>query len=116
MSKIHELGHKGERIAQSFLKKKNYTILQTNWRWQKAEIDIIAKNENCIVFIEVKTRSTTRFGEPSEFVSMKKIELMKDAAEAYLEVFKLENEIRFDIISIVINSDTQKIQHLINII
>jgi len=114
MNKAHQLGQQGESIAQNFLSQKNYTILESNWRWHKAEIDIIAQKNHTLIFVEVKTRSSQKFGQPSEFISVKKQELMKDAAEAYIEQQNENSEIRFDIISIVINSKENHIDHIEN--
>ena len=115
MKKAHEIGQKGEAIALHFLACKKHNILERNWRWQKAEIDIISQDEKTLVFVEVKTRSTERYGQPKEFVSIRKEALMKEAAEAYLEINELELELRFDIISIVIKIETPKIEHLENV-
>lgn len=114
MNEAHELGHKGEALAKNYLSQKKFTILHTNWRWQKAEIDIIAKNNSQLVFIEVKTRQNAKFGRPVEFVSDKKQELMKEAAEAYIEMHSINLEIRFDIIGIILNSNFEKIEHIQN--
>jgi putative endonuclease len=108
------LGEKGEELSLNFLKKLDYTILQTNWRYQKAEIDIIAKHSDFIIFIEVKTRKSDFFGKPEQSINNKKEDLYKLAAEAYLVSFNLENEIRFDVISIILNSKQSEIEHFIN--
>lgn len=113
MAKHHDTGQKGEFLAASFLRKHNYQVLATNWRFQKAEVDIIARDEKFLAFIEVKTRSSDRFGKPYEFVSEKKQTLYQDAAEAYLSENNLDLEVRFDIISIIL-SNTSKIEHLKN--
>ncbi len=115
MNKAHEIGRQGEAIALHFLPCKKHNILEKNWRWQKAEIDIISQDEKTLVFVEVKTRSTERYGQPKEFVSLRKEALMKEAAEAYLEINELELELRFDIISIVLKNGTPKIEHLENV-
>ena len=81
----------------------------------KAEIDIISQDEKTLVFVEVKTRSTERYGQPKEFVSIRKEALIKEAAEAYLEINELELELRFDIISIVLKNETPKIEYLENV-
>ena len=81
----------------------------------KAEIDIISQDEKTLVFVEVKTRSTERYGQPKEFVSLRKEALMKEAAEANLEINDLELELRFDIIRIVLKNGTPKIEHLENV-
>ena len=115
MNKAHEIGRQGEAIALHFLGCKKHNILERNWRWQKAEIDIISEDEKTLVFVEVKTRSAERYGQPKEFVSLRKEALMKEAAEAYLEINELELELRFDIISIVLKNGTPKIEHLENV-
>ena len=114
MSKAHDLGQKGEHIAADFLAKKNHTILEKNWRWKKAEIDLITQDQNELVFVEVKTRSSQIFGQPKEFISPRKEELMKDAAETYINLKKIELEIRFDVISIIHRNCSTKIEHIQN--
>ncbi len=112
MAKHHELGKIGEKLAVDFLLNKHYTILETNFRIGKAEIDIIAKNADFIVFVEVKTRSTFAFGNPEEGVSERKQELFQQAAENYLNENNFKNtEIRFDVISIVIQKGNPIINH-----
>ena len=114
MNKSHQLGQLGEALAKEFLNQNHFSIIDTNWRWQKAEIDIIAKTLDIVVFVEVKTRSSEKFGLPHEFVSTKKQTLMKEAAEAFIEQHQMTNEIRFDIISIIIGSKRKKIMHIPN--
>jgi putative endonuclease len=101
MASHNELGVKGETLAVNFLRSKNYNILATNWRWQKAEVDIIAQIENTLVFAEVKTRSSDTFIKPEEAVNEKKQQLLIDAAEAYCEANMIDLELRFDVIAIV---------------
>lgn len=115
MKKAHKLGRKGEDIASHFLAHKKHQIIDRNWRWQKAEIDIISQDHKTLVFVEVKTRSTEHYGQPKEFISSRKEQLMKDAAEAYLELNCLDLEIRFDIISIVMKNEIPKIEHIENV-
>lgn len=112
MARHNELGKKGEQIAREFLEKSGVTILDLNWRYLKAEIDIIFLDNDTLVLAEVKTRSSSRFGKPEEFVSQKKLSLYLDAAEAYLFDNKMENEIRFDIISIVFYSEKPIIKYI----
>lgn len=114
MAKHNELGKKGELIACQFLKEKGFEILETNFRLEKDEIDIIAKDGNNLVFAEVKTRSTDYFGEPEIAVGAKKEEFLIRAAENYLIINNLDIEIRFDIISIIINPKQTKIRHIID--
>ena len=71
MKKAHEIGRQGEAVALHFLLSKKHNILK-NWRLQKAEIDIISQDKKTLVFVEVKTRSTERYGQPKDFVSLLK--------------------------------------------
>ena len=111
MSKNNELGHQGERIAKDYLIKKGYQILETNWRFSRAEIDIIAMDGQVLVIVEVKTRSTAFFGEPELAVNQHKQQLISDAANAYMEQINHEWEVRFDIISILLQEDKYSIKH-----
>ena len=112
MSAHNDFGKYGEAIALSFLKKKGYGILHTNWRYSRAEVDIIAKKNDVIVFIEVKSRSSQDFGAPEESVSFQKQSLLTKAANAYLEEYNLDLEVRFDIITVLKQSDNYTINHI----
>ena len=101
MVKHIEIGNKGEELAVEFLISKGFQILERNWRYNKAEIDIIAKDEYGLVFIEVKTRTSSDFGQPEEFVSSYQEELIFGAAQRYMEKADYDWEIRFDIIAIL---------------
>ena len=111
MAEHNKKGAEGEQIAQNYLSNLGYKILETNWRFQKAEVDIIAKNNDFLVFVEVKTRANNLFGEPQTFVTEKKQALFKSAAEGYLEQKDLDYEIRFDIISVILGAQKAKIEH-----
>ena len=102
MATHNETGKFGESLAVDFLKKSGFQILQRNWRYKRAEIDIIAKDDEVLVFIEVKTRTSTNFGEPAEFVTSRKEQLIIDAAAAFMESINHEWEIRFDVIGVVL--------------
>lgn len=104
MAKHIETGKKGEALAKSFLEKKGYKILELNWRFSRAEVDIIAMQEEVLVFVEVKTRSYDYYGTPDAFVTEKKETLLADAAAAYMEEIDHDWEIRFDIIAILLHS------------
>ena len=112
MAKHINLGKKGEQLAIEHLRQKKYEILATNWRYKKAEIDIIALYQNMIVFVEVKTRSTNFFGYPEESVSKAKKRLLSFAAEAYMYEKKIETDMRFDIIAITITAQKNMIYHI----
>ena len=95
------LGIEGEKIAQKHLIKQGYKILETNWRFKKLEIDIICCKELVIVFVEVKARSSSIFGEPEVFVTPKKQRFLISAANQYLLENNIELESRFDVIAVV---------------
>ena len=112
MAQHNELGKKGEQLAIDFLIKKGYKILEKNYRYLKAEVDIIAKKEHILVAIEVKTRSTNYFGNPEEFVNPKKIKLLLSAIDNYVVERDLDVEVRFDVIAIIHQQKETKIEHL----
>ena len=104
-------GSFGEDLAVKFLQKKKYQILDRNFRFPEGEIDIIAEKNGVIAFIEVKTRSTDAFGDPSQAVNNKKLTRMAQGAIAYLQENHLHSDFRFDIIAILPSS----IQHYQNV-
>jgi putative endonuclease len=115
MADHNELGTLGEDLATRFLLREGYTILERNWTFQKAEIDIIAqKEENSIVFVEVKTRNSAFFGDPQSFVTSAKIKFIVKAANEYLIANELQQEARFDIIAVLKNSKEERIEHFEN--
>ncbi len=108
MAKHKETGIKGEHIAENFLLKKGYNVLHCNWRSGKKEVDIIAEKDGMIVIVEVKTRTSFQFGYPEEAVNLKKQLYLKQAAEAFFEENRQYTDIRFDIISILLNKGEAK--------
>ena len=114
MAQHNELGKKGEQLAINFLIENGYVILEQNYRFEKAEVDIIAKQENVLAAIEVKTRSSTTFGDPQDFVKPKQIQRLVKAVDTYVLTNHLDVEVRFDIIAIVKTKKHLKIEHLKN--
>ena len=115
MAEHNEFGKLAEDLAADFLEKKNYKILARNFRYQKAEVDIIAEFENKIIVVEVKARKTDAFLEPHEAVNKKKIRLIVLASNFFIEENNIEKETRFDIISVLPNeSGKLEITHLEN--
>ncbi len=112
MAKHNELGKKGEQLAVDFLIKNSYDIVERNYRFDKAEVDIIAKKDDILAIIEVKTRSTRDFGNPQDFVKPKQIKNLVKAVDEYVNVNGLDVEVRFDIIAIVKEGKSFKIEHL----
>jgi putative endonuclease len=112
MADHNELGKQGEQFAVDFLQNNGYEIFETNWVYQKAEVDIIAKKENILAIVEVKTRSSIDFGLPQDFVKPKKIQLLVKAVNEYVTQNDLDVSVRFDIIAIQKNGNEFIIQHL----
>lgn len=95
----------GENIATSFYKRKGYLILERNWKFSRAEIDLICLKDQVLVFCEVKTRNGSFFGNPETFVRKRKKQLIVDAAVNYMIQSAHEGEFRFDIVGILLKSD-----------
>lgn len=115
MADHNEFGKLAEELAESFLVEKNYKILAKNYRYLKAEIDIIAQFENQIVVVEVKARATDAFMLPQEAINKKKIRLIVSAANEFLETNNIELETRFDVISVLPNEKGKlEITHIEN--
>jgi putative endonuclease len=112
MAEHNELGKLGEELAVDFLQKNGYSILETNWTFQKAEIDIIAQKNTVLAVVEVKTRSSIEFGLPQDFVKPKKIQLLVKAINEYIISKDLDVEARFDIIAINKEEKDYKIEHI----
>ena len=100
MAEHNDLGKFGEELAVAFLEENGYEILEVNWFFDKAEIDIIAQKWSTLAVVEVKTRSSLEFGLPQEFVKPKKIQLLVKAINEYVTQTDLDLEVRFDIIAI----------------
>ncbi len=101
MARHNDDGKQAEQIAKEFLEAKGYQILEENWRYKRAEVDLIANINNIIVFVEVKARSGTGFGLPEDFVDIKKQKLLSLAANEYIFLKAHEGEIRFDVVAIL---------------
>ncbi len=112
MAQHNDLGKLGEQLALAFLRENGYQILETNWVFHKAEIDIIAQKGAVLAAIEVKTRSSTDFGLPQDFVNRKKIQLLVTAIDAYVVSRHLDVSVRFDIVAVSKSGNGFKIEHL----
>ncbi len=112
MAESHSLGKRGENIAVRYLLEKGYSILERNWTTGRKEIDIIAEDNNNIVFVEVKTRTIDFQIHPREAVSVPKQRNMIFAAQRYIERKLPEKEARFDIISIVVDGRKFGLEHI----
>ena len=112
MAEHNDLGKLGEELAIDFLEKNGYEILETNWVFDKAEIDIIAQKNEVLAVVEVKTRSSIDFGLPQDFVKPKKIKLLLKAIDEYVIQNDLDVEVRFDIIAIHKKDSNFNIEHI----
>ncbi|MGB0887161.1 MAG: YraN family protein [Vicingaceae bacterium] len=111
MAEHNILGEKGEQLAKEYLLGLGYVILEENWRERKFEIDIIAQDNNELVFVEVKTRSTAYFGNPEEAVTPAKQQHLINGADFYVQENEIDLECRFDVIAIVLNSNKEELKH-----
>ncbi|MDA8640028.1 YraN family protein [Flavobacteriaceae bacterium] len=112
MSESYAFGQSAEQKAANYLKQNGYIVLEQNFRYRKAEIDIIAKKEEIIVCVEVKARSSSYFGAPESFVSRKKVELLVMAMDAYIQNKNISLEVRFDIITFLVQNGVWKCEHI----
>jgi len=94
-------GRNGEDVAVELLKQQGYEVVCLNWRYKHLEIDIVARDGNQLVFVEVKTRSSSTFGMPYEAVDWVKQGRLTRAADRYITAHRYAGEIRFDVVSIL---------------
>ncbi len=111
------IGDIGEEIAVKYLQDKNFTIIKRNYKKNNGEIDIISKDKESVVFIEVKYRQNKKFGSPLEAITQKKLKKILETAELFLlENNMTDSEVRFDAISILKIGDFLEIEHIENIL
>lgn len=97
-----KIGNLGEDAAENYLKQLGYAVIEKNFYYRHGEIDIIAKDGSTLVFVEVKSRRSERFGKPEESVTPKKQEMLRRTAEGYVESKNLTNiDCRFDVVSVL---------------
>lgn len=114
MADHNELGKAGEELALKHLREKGYQILELNWHFGREEIDIVAMDGDTLVIVEVKTRTTSWFGEPEFAVTRSKQKALVRAAEGYIIKNNLDLDTRFDIVSVVIAPHERKVEHIEN--
>lgn len=113
MSEHNDIGHEGENVATNYLMQKGYRIVARNWRHGPKEIDIVARDGETMVFVEVKTRSTLAFELPQEAVTKKKMKNLVEAADAYLIQYNIALESRFDIVGVLNGPPPKVIEHIV---
>ncbi len=107
-----KIGKKGEEIARQHLIMQGYEILETNWYFHHYELDIIARDGDELVIVEVKARTSSSYEHPSEAVTNRKIRFLVNAAEAYIQQHDSNLDTRFDVISIVFFGDNFNLEHI----
>lgn len=112
MADPKKLGPEGEELAAGYLVDKGFKILERNWTRGKNEIDIIARGEGFVVFVEVKTRTEGFFDEPVNAVTRNKQKSIIFAAEGYMKRLDYDMECRFDVITIVLKKNDFSIEHI----
>lgn len=107
------LGYDGEEIACEFLSNSSYKILARNYHSRFGEIDIIAKDKNCLVFVEVKTRSSKSYGTPLEAITKSKLSKLIKTSQFYISQNKLGDiDYRFDAIEVMFDGHSHEVNHL----
>jgi len=112
MTEKQEFGRRGEALALAFYTENNYTILEKNWQNEHLEVDIIAKNDEYIIFCEVKTRSGNLLLEPQASVTPQKQRNLIRAANYYVLKHRIQLEVRFDIVAIILNGEQHTLEHI----
>lgn len=111
-----EFGKKGEDLAVAHLQQQQYEILHRNWTYGRKEIDIVARQGDTLVFVEVKTRSSQFFGMPEDAVNPRKTDFLQQAASQYMNQNSLQpNAIRFDIIAVTIDATAAGLQEIVHL-
>ncbi len=108
-------GNSGEELAANFLKKNGYLIIERNYRWARGEIDIIARKDELLVFVEVKTARTKHFGAPETWVTKRKQQQVGMVASRYLQEKEIvDTDCRFDVIAVTAIGQEWEIKHIEN--
>ncbi len=112
MAQHNELGHQGEAAAVSYLESNGHHILEKNWRLHGYEIDVITTHRGYVVFVEVKTRRSTEWGDPESFVNRQRMRRMIQAAHHYLIAHRIDLPARFDIVAIIWEGERYNLEHI----
>ena len=111
MAEHNLLGIKGEDLAVEYLKDKGHKIIERNWRLSGYEIDIISEHQEFIVFVEVKTRSTSQWGNPEEAIGKQRMRRMINGASNYLKLNNIDKPTRFDVVAIIVSDEEKEIEY-----
>ena len=109
------LGKEGEKVAERYLRKKGYRVIERNYRCAAGEVDLIVLDRRVVVFVEVKTRTDHRFGTPLEAVEIRKQKKMIQTAQAFLTQNRLyHRDARFDVVGISWPGGKPMVEHIQN--
>lgn len=111
MAAHNDFGVQGEDIAVDYLRRKGYIIVDRNWHSGHKEIDIVARQADTLVFVEVKARANAFYGNPEDAVTRRKMHLLVLAADAYLRYNAIDMEVRFDVVTVTGATDKPYIKH-----
>lgn len=117
MAKHNNTGKWGEDLAADYLREKGYEIIERDWRYGHRDIDIIARSPDLrtIVFVEVKTRATDVITKPEEAVDRRKIRNIGMAANTYVKMLNVLDELRFDVVSVIGGTkETAQVEHIVD--
>lgn len=113
MSRAYDWGKEGEKLAYDYLVQSGFKILEKNYRYGHKEVDLIARRDKTLIFVEVKSASTKKFGDPQSWINLKKQNQLREAALAYIqEKNPVCQEFRFDVIAIQREKNKIKIEHI----
>jgi len=116
MAAHNDTGRWGEDLAVAYLEQKGYTIVERDWKSGRRDIDIIALDDDVVVFVEVKTRRNRLYGEPEDAIDYHKLQNLQQAINHYVKLRQIRQEIRFDIVAVVGTIGTEPdIQHIQNV-
>lgn len=112
MLPAHQLGHEGETAALQYLLQAGYELVAQNYRYRRAEVDLVVRlGQELLVLVEVKARSSSQYGYPEEFVTERKRQLLRQAAEQLQDELGWHGDIRFDILALMPTSDGLRVEH-----
>lgn len=112
MAEHNFFGYSGEDLAVDYLRQHGYFVRDVNWRSGHKELDIVAEKEDCLVFVEVKTRRNASYGRAEDAVNQGKIRRIVLAADAYVKCHRLDLPVRYDIITVVGKGEDARIEHI----
>ena len=112
MAEHNLFGREAEKRALDYLTANDYILLRKNYRFRKAEVDLLMQKDDLLICVEVKARSTNFFGAPEQFITSKKIRLLVGAVDHFIAERQLDLEVRFDIIAFTVKGSQWELKHI----